>query len=75
LNNCLARLLNDRGWSETTLAAMVGLSRSRVNRLKNRHAMPSVAEALLIAYALHLRVAEIFSLGPGVRRPDSDLSR
>lgn len=75
LTNSLAKLLHDRGWSEKTFAAKIGLSRSRLNRVKNGYAVPSVAEALSIASALNLRVADIFSLRPRACRPNSELSR
>ena len=62
LNNRLARLLSDRGWSDAALGEKVGLSRARINGLKNKRAVPSVLEALLIADALQVRVAETFRL-------------
>ena len=68
LGNRLARLLSDRGLSDGAFAAKVGLSRSRVNSIKNRRAVPTVVEALAIATALDLRVAEIFQLQPSAER-------
>jgi transcriptional regulator with XRE-family HTH domain len=62
IRNCLSRQLSGRGWSDLDLADATGLSRLRVNRLKNRLARPTVREALLISAALGVRIEDVFSL-------------
>jgi transcriptional regulator with XRE-family HTH domain len=62
VRNALVRLLYRRGWSDVDLAARTRLSRSRVNRLKNGRADPSVGEALRIATALGVAVEDVFWL-------------
>jgi transcriptional regulator with XRE-family HTH domain len=72
LRNELSRLLFERGWSDADLAARAGISRPRVNRLKNRRARPSVRDALLVSAALDVPVARVFALVDGdLRRPGS----
>lgn len=44
------------------LADCTGLSRSRVNRIKNRRAVPTVRESLLMSRALELPVQALFWL-------------
>jgi transcriptional regulator with XRE-family HTH domain len=58
----MSRLLYERGWSDSVLAVEAGISRSRVNRLKNRRARPTVRDALLIAAALGVPVETVFWL-------------
>ena len=60
--NALSRLLFEHEWSDADLAAHTGLSRARINRLKNRRARPTVGDALLISRALGVPVARIFAL-------------
>lgn len=60
--NVLSQLLFEQGWSDADLAARTGLSRARVNRLKNRRARPTVGDALLISDAVGIPIAEIFAL-------------
>lgn len=73
MQNAISRLLGERGWSDGELAARAGLPRMRVNRIKNRRARPTVAEALRIGAALGLRVEQVFRLddapADGVERP------
>ena len=58
--NLLSGLLARHDWTDVDLAAHTGLSRSRINRLKNRVAQPTVREGLAIAAALHHPLEEIF---------------
>jgi transcriptional regulator with XRE-family HTH domain len=58
----LSRLLYERGWSDGEFALRIGVSRSRVNLIKNRRAMPTIREALLIAQALDMQVEQVFVL-------------
>jgi len=44
------------------LATRSGLTRLRINQIKNRRAQPSVGEALLISQALGLSTESIFFL-------------
>lgn len=60
LTNFISRALASRGWSDGDLASRTGLGRSRINRIKNRRAEPSVGEALLIARALDVHLRELF---------------
>jgi transcriptional regulator with XRE-family HTH domain len=62
VDNRLSRLLFARGWSDRILAERAGIERSRINRLKNRQARPTVGDALRISAALGLPVASIFWL-------------
>jgi transcriptional regulator with XRE-family HTH domain len=69
VDNRLSRLLFERGWSDRTLAEHAALDRSRINRLKNRRARPTVRDALLIGDALGVPVAGVFWLTDPHRRP------
>lgn len=62
VNNRLSRLLYERGWPDRVLASHTGIERARVNRLKNRRALPTVREALLIGAVLGLPIDAIFWL-------------
>jgi transcriptional regulator with XRE-family HTH domain len=62
VTNRLARELFEREWTDTDLAARTGLSRSRINRLKNRRVRPTTRDALLIAAALGKPVASLFEV-------------
>lgn len=62
LRNRVSRLLHERGMSDHALAVRTGIDRSRINRVKNRRARTTVADALRIAEAMSLRVAEVFWL-------------
>jgi plasmid maintenance system antidote protein VapI len=66
--NALSRHLARRGWSDVDLARATGLTRVRVNRLKNRRARPTVGEALRIGRALGLRIEHVFSLASRTAR-------
>jgi transcriptional regulator with XRE-family HTH domain len=65
--NDLSRAALRRGWSDGDLAARASLSCSRLNRIKNGRAVPTLREALLIAAALDCTIADLFFL------PDADL--
>jgi transcriptional regulator with XRE-family HTH domain len=65
--NAISRLLGERGWSDGELAERAGLARMRVNRIKNRRARPTVAEALQIGAALGVRVEHVFRLDETAR--------
>jgi DNA-binding XRE family transcriptional regulator len=62
VKNRLSRLLYERGWPDRVLAAHTGIERARINRLKNRRALPSVREALLISSVLSIPIDAIFWL-------------
>jgi len=50
------------GWSDADLAMRAGLSRLRVNRIKNRRLRPTVRDALVISRALGVPVRMVFRL-------------
>jgi transcriptional regulator with XRE-family HTH domain len=52
MQNRLLRLMYERNLSDGALAALTGLSRARINRLKNHRARLTVRDALLIAKAV-----------------------
>jgi len=62
LRNHLGRILYQRGWSDGQLAQLTGMTRLRVNRVKNRRSEPSVGEVLLIAHVLEVSPENIFFL-------------
>jgi len=61
VKNTISRALFERGWSDADLATATGFSRSRINRVKNGRARPTVRDALLIGQALGLTVDGLFS--------------
>ena len=67
IRNALVRLLAERGWTDAELAARAGLDRAHLNQVKNGHALPTVATALVLARALRVPVATIFPAGPRLR--------
>lgn len=62
LTNEMSGRLCMRDWSDTDLAAHAGLSRLRVNRIKNRRTRPTVRDALVISRALGVPVRAVFRL-------------
>lgn len=60
--NELSRRLFLRNWSDSDLAIRTGLSRLRVNRIKNRRVRPTVRDALMISRALGEPVRAVFRL-------------
>ena len=50
--NFISRFAYDLGMSDGELAKKAGITRSRLNRIKNRRISPTVRDALLIARAL-----------------------
>ncbi|MCK6555723.1 helix-turn-helix domain-containing protein [Candidatus Binatia bacterium] len=54
-------------WSDADLAGRAGLSRLRVNRIKNRRIRPTVRDALLISRALGVPVGALFRLADSER--------
>jgi DNA-binding XRE family transcriptional regulator len=50
------------GLSDGDLARAAGLSRSHLNRIKNRKVIPRVNTALAIASALQRRLREVFCI-------------
>ena len=70
VTNLISKMLYDRGWTDGELARRTGLSRPRINRLKNRRAQPSVREALLLSDALGVEVEQLFRL----EQPSEDLN-
>jgi DNA-binding XRE family transcriptional regulator len=62
LSNRIGRLASEMGLSDGDLARAAGLSRSHLNRIKNRKVIPRVHTALAIALALRRRLREVFSI-------------
>ena len=62
LTNEMSGRLCARGWSDTDLAERAGMSRVRVNRIKNRRTRPTVGDALVIGRAFGLPVRALFEL-------------
>jgi putative transcriptional regulator len=48
--------------TDAALAARAGISRSQLNRIRNRRAVPNVATAIALARALRCRVRDLFEL-------------
>jgi len=67
IRNALVRLLAERGWTDAELAARAGLDRAHLNQVKNGRTLPTVATALVLARALGVPVATIFSPDPRLR--------
>ncbi len=62
LENCLARHMAERGFTDVQLAAHCGMDQAHLNRLKNGQVRPLLSTAFRISGALGLRVGEIFRL-------------
>lgn len=62
-NNVISRLAYEQGWSDGELAAKAGITRSRLNRIKNGRIRPSVRDALLISRALGYSLEKVFCAG------------
>jgi transcriptional regulator with XRE-family HTH domain len=58
--NAISRLAYELGWSDGELARKAGLTRSRLNRIKNGRIRPSVRDALLISRALGVPLGQVF---------------
>jgi len=59
-SNVISRLAYELGWSDGKLARRAGLTRSRLNRIKNGRIRPSVRDALLISRALGSPLEQVF---------------
>jgi DNA-binding XRE family transcriptional regulator len=69
VDNALSRALYQLDSSDTELAESSGISRSRINRIKNGHVEPTLYDALVLSKALKMRVGDVFALSTsGVRR-------
>jgi len=62
--NAISRELALRGWSDGDLATRTGIDRSRLNRMKNGHVDPRIADAIRIAAVLGLPLERVFYLNP-----------
>ena len=58
--NVISRLAYELGWSDGELARKAGITRSRLNRIKNGRIRPSVRDALLISRALGCPLERVF---------------
>jgi transcriptional regulator with XRE-family HTH domain len=62
VTNAISRLAAAAGLSDRALAARAAISRSQLNRIKNRRTMPRVDTAMAIARALDVPVRAVFAL-------------
>lgn len=60
LQNRLAELRKQKGWSQSDLAAMVGVSRNTVSSIETGQFQPTAKLALLICIALDKKFEEVF---------------
>jgi transcriptional regulator with XRE-family HTH domain len=72
--NEISRSLYRRSWTDADLAARCGISRSRINQIKNRRVVPTIGEALAIVEALGERLAQVFE-DAGASSPNRDAIR
>ncbi len=68
VDNALSRALYRRDWSETALARESGISRCRINQIKNGYIAPSLFDALAISTALKMRISDLFVIARRGRR-------
>ena len=61
MNNALATLRAERGWSQQDLADRLGVSRQTVNSLERGRYDPSLPLAFTIAALFERRIEEIFT--------------
>ena len=60
MKNRIKVLRAERGWSQATLASMVGVSRNSIISIENGRFDPSLPLAFAIADAFDLTIQEIF---------------
>jgi transcriptional regulator with XRE-family HTH domain len=60
--NAISRIAYRMGLTDGELARRAGMTRSRLNRIKNRRLRPTVADALLISRALGVPLSRAFCL-------------
>ena len=60
MNNRLAALRAERGWSQGALAAALGVSRQTVNAIENGRYDPSLPLAFAIARVFGRRIEDVF---------------
>lgn len=60
--NLISRFAYDLGLSDGELARRAGITRSRLNRIKNRRISPTVRDALLISRALQSPLSSVFEV-------------
>ena len=64
MKNRIKVLRAERGWSQATLASMVGVSRNSIISIENGRFDPSLPLAFAIADAFELTIEEIFLHDP-----------
>lgn len=67
MKNQIKSLRRERGWSQSELAARVGVSRNSIISIENGRFDPSLPLAFELAAAFELRIEDIFYRGP---KPD-----
>lgn len=65
--NAISRIAYEMGLSDGELARRAGMTRSRLNRIKNRRLRPTVVDALIISRALGVPLSSAFCLGAEYR--------
>jgi transcriptional regulator with XRE-family HTH domain len=67
--NVISRLAYELGLSDGELAVRAGITRSRLNRIKNGRIRPSIRDALLISRALGDSLDRVFCFATAVPTP------
>ena len=60
MKNSIKSLRRDRGWSQSELATLVGVSRNSIISIENGRFDPSLPLAFELAAAFDLRIEDIF---------------
>jgi putative transcriptional regulator len=60
MRNRVRELRTERGWSQTELGALLGVSRQTVNAIENQRYDPSLPLAFLISKAFSLPIEQLF---------------
>jgi putative transcriptional regulator len=64
LFNCVAKVRESLGFSQTTLAERTGITRGNLHKIETGKVIPSVLNALQIARTLQTQVNDLFSAEP-----------
>lgn len=65
----IAKLRADRSWTQRELGRRTGIHPTRLSKLENGHATPSVSELILLADALETILDAFVREGPGAVSP------
>jgi putative transcriptional regulator len=61
MNNRLAELRAERGWTQADLAQRIGVSRQTINAIERGKFDPSLPVAFRLARLLNLRIEDLFT--------------